>query len=153
MTTPTTPPATTDESGRWLRILVAGWPAIAFLGGTLLAHGTTADASTGERESDPEPTAAEALETLLRALVEARVKPYYLHHPDLAREPARSGLAWLTALFPPHPSRHSACRRPWPRCVPSAAIPAPPPAARATRRCRHSRRRPAAHSSPDRPPP
>ncbi|MEU0068542.1 DUF2637 domain-containing protein [Streptomyces sp. NPDC006332] len=24
----------------WLRILVAGWPAVAFLGGTLLAHGT-----------------------------------------------------------------------------------------------------------------
>ncbi|GGP39096.1 DUF2637 domain-containing protein [Streptomyces calvus] len=26
----------------WLRILVAGWPAVAFLGGTLLAHGTRA---------------------------------------------------------------------------------------------------------------
>ncbi|MER6209085.1 DUF2637 domain-containing protein [Streptomyces sp. NPDC001642] len=25
----------------WLRILVAGWPAVAFLGGTLLAHTTT----------------------------------------------------------------------------------------------------------------
>ncbi|MFD9321125.1 DUF2637 domain-containing protein [Streptomyces sp. NPDC060053] len=25
----------------WLRILVAGWPAVAFLGGTLLAHDTT----------------------------------------------------------------------------------------------------------------
>ncbi|MEU1893654.1 DUF2637 domain-containing protein [Streptomyces pristinaespiralis] len=25
----------------WLRILVAGWPAVAFLGGTLLAHGAT----------------------------------------------------------------------------------------------------------------
>ncbi len=25
----------------WLRILVAGWPAVAFLGGTLLAHSTT----------------------------------------------------------------------------------------------------------------
>jgi hypothetical protein len=25
----------------WLRILVAGWPAVAFLGGTLLAHGST----------------------------------------------------------------------------------------------------------------
>ncbi|MFE5895303.1 DUF2637 domain-containing protein [Streptomyces sp. NPDC056462] len=24
----------------WLRILVAGWPAVAFLGGTLLAHGS-----------------------------------------------------------------------------------------------------------------
>ncbi|SED60366.1 Protein of unknown function [Streptomyces misionensis] len=35
----------------WLRILVAGWPALAFLGGTLLAH----TAST----TDPEPAAIE----------------------------------------------------------------------------------------------
>ncbi|WP_331452991.1 DUF2637 domain-containing protein [Streptomyces sp. SS162] len=43
----------------WLRILVAGWPAIAFLGGTLLAHGATADAATGERESAPGPVVPE----------------------------------------------------------------------------------------------
>ncbi|MGX4691181.1 DUF2637 domain-containing protein [Streptomyces sp. JNUCC 63] len=43
----------------WLRILVAGWPAVAFLGGTLLAHGATADAPAAERESAPEPTAPE----------------------------------------------------------------------------------------------
>ncbi|MGW1935844.1 DUF2637 domain-containing protein [Streptomyces sp. CB03578] len=37
----------------WLRILVAGWPALAFLGGTLLVHRpTTASAP------DPEPVAA-----------------------------------------------------------------------------------------------
>ncbi|MFF5821252.1 DUF2637 domain-containing protein [[Kitasatospora] papulosa] len=34
----------------WLRILVAGWPALAFLGGTLLAHAPTT----------PEPTAPDA---------------------------------------------------------------------------------------------
>ena len=28
-----------DDVPAWLRILVAGWPAVAFLGGTLLAHG------------------------------------------------------------------------------------------------------------------
>jgi hypothetical protein len=28
-----------DNVPAWLRILVAGWPAVAFLGGTLLAHG------------------------------------------------------------------------------------------------------------------
>ncbi|WP_281155633.1 DUF2637 domain-containing protein [Streptomyces sp. HYC2] len=44
----------------WLRILVAGWPAVAFLGGTLLAHGATADVPPAERESAPEPTAPEA---------------------------------------------------------------------------------------------
>ena len=31
------------------------------------------------------------LEALFRRLVEARVKPYYLHHPDLAAGPATSG--------------------------------------------------------------
>jgi hypothetical protein len=29
-----------DDVPAWLRILVAGWPALAFLGGTLLAHGS-----------------------------------------------------------------------------------------------------------------
>ncbi|WP_043226188.1 DUF2637 domain-containing protein [Streptomyces sp. NRRL F-5193] len=37
----------------WLRILVAGWPAIAFLGGTLLAH--THTLPTPEHTPPPEP--------------------------------------------------------------------------------------------------
>jgi hypothetical protein len=43
----------------WLRILVAGWPAIAFLGGTLLAHSTPAPAVV-EAESEFEPEPADA---------------------------------------------------------------------------------------------
>ncbi|GAA5707202.1 SpdA protein [Streptomyces avermitilis] len=47
----------------WLRILVAGWPALAFLGGTLLAHSAPKAADDAEviedeehePESDPEP--------------------------------------------------------------------------------------------------
>ncbi|WP_328933509.1 MULTISPECIES: DUF2637 domain-containing protein [unclassified Streptomyces] len=48
----------------WLRILVAGWPAVAFLGGTLLAHTTTTpttndvetvDIQEGTPESAPKP--------------------------------------------------------------------------------------------------
>ncbi|GAA2427118.1 DUF2637 domain-containing protein [Streptomyces macrosporus] len=47
----------------WLRILVAGWPAVAFLGGTLLAHSPRAaapdepdeDASELPAAADPEP--------------------------------------------------------------------------------------------------
>ncbi|MFI9157099.1 DUF2637 domain-containing protein [Kitasatospora aureofaciens] len=39
----------------WLRILVAGWPALAFFGGTLLAHNTTAT----EVITEPEPAKAE----------------------------------------------------------------------------------------------
>lgn len=44
----------------WLRILVAGWPAVAFLGGTLLAHTTTPAAindieAADIQEDAPEP--------------------------------------------------------------------------------------------------
>jgi hypothetical protein len=38
----------------WLRILVAGWPALAFLGGTLLAH-TPAAPSLAAQAPDPAP--------------------------------------------------------------------------------------------------
>ncbi|GGV69705.1 SpdA protein [Streptomyces griseoloalbus] len=50
----------------WLRILVAGWPAVAFLGGTLLAHGAQTDATAESDESAPGP-AAEAEPTAQRA--------------------------------------------------------------------------------------
>ncbi|MGW0186841.1 DUF2637 domain-containing protein [Streptomyces sp. NPDC003362] len=40
-----------DGVPAWLRILVAGWPAVAFLGGTLLAHGSR----TQTPEPSPEP--------------------------------------------------------------------------------------------------
>ncbi len=43
----------------WLRILVAGWPAVAFLGGTLLAH-TTKPAAEPEPAQEPEPEVIEA---------------------------------------------------------------------------------------------
>ncbi|MEV6050388.1 DUF2637 domain-containing protein [Streptomyces sp. NPDC052107] len=45
----------------WLRILVAGWPAVAFLGGTLLAHTApkpqtdTDEGAIEDQEDDPEP--------------------------------------------------------------------------------------------------
>ncbi|CAG6392350.1 DUF2637 domain-containing protein [Streptomyces cocklensis] len=40
----------------WLRILVAGWPAVAFLGGTLLAHSPSPQAPSPEPvTSDPAP--------------------------------------------------------------------------------------------------
>ncbi|KAF4405990.1 DUF2637 domain-containing protein [Streptomyces lycii] len=41
----------------WLRILVAGWPALAFLGGTLLAH-SPADESAPEPVTEVEQVAA-----------------------------------------------------------------------------------------------
>ncbi|MGP4003611.1 DUF2637 domain-containing protein [Streptomyces sp. 8N706] len=39
-----------DNVPAWLRILVAGWPAVAFLGGTLLAHGSAADRTAAVAE-------------------------------------------------------------------------------------------------------
>ncbi|MFJ4621512.1 DUF2637 domain-containing protein [Streptomyces sp. NPDC088812] len=44
----------------WLRILVAGWPAVAFLGGTLLAHTTpkTADDVEAIEDQEDEPETA-----------------------------------------------------------------------------------------------
>jgi hypothetical protein len=43
-----------DHVPAWLRIAVAGWPAVAFLGGTLLAHGR-ADPSSDIREQHEVP--------------------------------------------------------------------------------------------------
>ncbi|MDT0439705.1 MULTISPECIES: DUF2637 domain-containing protein [Streptomyces] len=50
-----------DHVPAWLRILVAGWPAIGFLGGTLLAHSTpkptrtpTQHDATEEQRHEPE---------------------------------------------------------------------------------------------------
>jgi hypothetical protein len=43
-----------DDVPDWLRILVAGWPAVAFLGGTLLAHSPSAPAPD-EAAPEPEP--------------------------------------------------------------------------------------------------
>ncbi|MFF3717084.1 DUF2637 domain-containing protein [Streptomyces prasinus] len=62
-----------DDVPAWLRILVAGWPAVAFLGGTLLAHsaptthdttGDTEDRCEEEREEiqDQEPEEIEVQE-------------------------------------------------------------------------------------------
>lgn len=53
----------------WLRVLVAGWPAAAFLGGTLLAHGPAAEHAEAD---DVEASASEV----------AHVEP-----PDRAQKP------------------------------------------------------------------
>lgn len=48
-----------DQVPAWLRILVAGWPALAFLGGTLLVHAPRPDASPEDTAPDREPAAPE----------------------------------------------------------------------------------------------
>ncbi|MEU9920796.1 DUF2637 domain-containing protein [Streptomyces griseoluteus] len=43
-----------DHVPAWLRILVAGWPALAFLGGTLLVHTPTPTTATDALSAEPE---------------------------------------------------------------------------------------------------
>ncbi|MGR4848651.1 DUF2637 domain-containing protein [Streptomyces sp. LARHCF252] len=50
-----------DDVPAWLRILVAGWPAVAFLGGTLLAHGSPKSTETPPTTPEP-PSTDTALE-------------------------------------------------------------------------------------------
>ncbi|MFC5027878.1 DUF2637 domain-containing protein [Streptomyces sp. DSM 41987] len=48
-----------DQVPAWLRILVAGWPALAFLGGTFLAHNPVPQAEPqvlAPADCDPEPS-------------------------------------------------------------------------------------------------
>ncbi|MFD9569455.1 DUF2637 domain-containing protein [Streptomyces sp. NPDC059982] len=56
----------------WLRILVAGWPALAFLGGTLLAHGP---APAPAPSQDPERVAAGEPEAVADLTVERAPEP------------------------------------------------------------------------------
>ncbi|WP_217234630.1 DUF2637 domain-containing protein [Streptomyces sp. AC555_RSS877] len=65
----------------WLRILVAAWPALAFMGGTLLAHSTTdhpapeVPATTPEPDSDREPVASPEPEATPAAVTEVQETP------------------------------------------------------------------------------
>ncbi|RSM98426.1 SpdA protein [Streptomyces sp. WAC 01325] len=48
-----------DAVPAWLRILVAGWPAVAFLGGTLLAHGAPEQLKPAAVPTEPSTAAPE----------------------------------------------------------------------------------------------
>ncbi|MER7763496.1 DUF2637 domain-containing protein [Streptomyces sp. NPDC097619] len=69
-----------DSVPPWLRILVAGWPAIAFLGGTLLAHSQTPD-PTPDVPAEPDP----APEPEVNLTVERAPDPV----PELTPAPTR----------------------------------------------------------------
>ncbi|MEU3207142.1 DUF2637 domain-containing protein [Streptomyces cyaneofuscatus] len=87
----------------WLRILVAGWPALAFLGGTLLVHAPT----TAPAEPDPVPAAAPPAAPVAEPVPDVTVE----RAPDPAPE------------LPPAPAADSA-----PVPVPAPAPAAVPPA-------------------------
>jgi hypothetical protein len=69
----------------WLRILVAGWPALAFLGGTLLVHSPTTP-TTEPVEPEPLPVVepvtvpAEPVRSLPAAPPPADVPPAWVDH-------------------------------------------------------------------------
>lgn len=90
----------------WLRILVAGWPALAFLGGTLLAHSPTIPepappAAAPLAAPEPEPTADTPEVTVERV-------------PEPAPE------------FPPAPAVLAAAPAPAPVAVSVPAVSVPP---------------------------
>lgn len=94
----------------WLRILVAGWPAIAFLGGTLLAHAHTHPAHEPTRapESVPVP------EPVAEVTVERAPEPA----PELPlAEPA-------PVETPPEPAAQEEPPKPAPEPVPAVVPPA-----------------------------
>ncbi|WTP59018.1 DUF2637 domain-containing protein [Streptomyces phaeochromogenes] len=70
----------------WLCILVAAWPALAFMGGTLLAHSSTAEARV---EDPPAPAAPESAPQIPEPAASA---------PD--REPAEIPAAEVTPALP-----------------------------------------------------
>ncbi|MFR9800437.1 DUF2637 domain-containing protein [Streptomyces sp. MS06] len=75
----------------WLRILVAGWPALAFLGGTLLVHAPNPDPTT------PDPDACSERE-------EPMVPEVEMHRTDTqSPEPVPAPAAPELAPAPPKP--------------------------------------------------
>ncbi|MDJ1644228.1 DUF2637 domain-containing protein [Streptomyces pakalii] len=65
-----------DEVPAWLRILVAGWPALAFLGGTLLVHAPTAAPEADPKSVPvPAPPVAPAPEPAADVTVERAPEP------------------------------------------------------------------------------
>ncbi|MGW9494834.1 DUF2637 domain-containing protein [Streptomyces prasinus] len=85
----------------WLRILVAAWPALAFMGGTLLAHSSADRSSTPPAPSAPDPDPAPR----------AQSEPAAAAEPDPASDP----VAVPVADEPPA----------LPTAEPSAAVPVP----------------------------
>ncbi|MCD0482330.1 DUF2637 domain-containing protein [Streptacidiphilus sp. ASG 303] len=92
----------------WLRILVAGWPAVAFFGGTLLAH-----TRTGTDEAEPAET-PDSVYTAPAPAAEPAETPS--PEPELVPAPDPRPALLPAALQPPAPA-------------PAAAAPVPAPAA------------------------
>ncbi|MFD9207385.1 DUF2637 domain-containing protein [Streptomyces sioyaensis] len=91
----------------WLRILVAGWPALAFLGGTLLAHTPATEPAEADRASAP----ADVEETGVDRMPEtepAQIPPAPESAPAVPDHPAVPPAE--PALAPPAPEPASGTR-------------------------------------------
>ncbi|MFY0514338.1 DUF2637 domain-containing protein [Streptomyces anulatus] len=94
-----------NEVPAWLRILVAGWPALAFLGGTLLVHSPQAappepqpvTAAPLPTPSEPEPAPDVTVERAPEPAPELPPTPA----PDEAAEPAPAPVSAPAAAVPP----------------------------------------------------
>ncbi|MFF2506180.1 DUF2637 domain-containing protein [Streptomyces sp. NPDC058067] len=93
----------------WLRFGVAGWPALAFLGGTLLAHGSTPPESTAATASEAAPVVAS------RA-------------PETAPEPDELPAVEPAPALPEAPSTPAVEPEPLPVVEPAPALPEAPSA-------------------------
>ncbi|MFI1026186.1 DUF2637 domain-containing protein [Streptomyces olivaceus] len=82
-----------DHVPAWLRILVAGWPALAFLGGTLLAH---------TPDSPPTPTPETAPRTV--PVVDRPAAPDPAPAPEVSEVPAPESAPALPEAPAPAPS-------------------------------------------------
>ncbi|GAA2622915.1 DUF2637 domain-containing protein [Streptomyces axinellae] len=76
-----------DDVPDWLRILVAGWPALAFLGGTLLAHSPEQPSPAVPDEPEPAP-----------AIEPSKPEPEPAQETPSAPETPRSGAPVPAAL-------------------------------------------------------
>ncbi|MBD0690274.1 DUF2637 domain-containing protein [Streptomyces sp. CBMA123] len=99
----------------WLRVLVAGWPAAAFLGGTLLAHSATApteEAPVAELEpddaetDDAQPLYVPVAEPITEPAVELAVEPAPVEAPATlsAIEPAPAPVPATVSAPAPMPA-------------------------------------------------
>ncbi|MFF0110727.1 DUF2637 domain-containing protein [Streptomyces hirsutus] len=72
----------------WLRILVAAWPALAFMGGTLLAHSSADRSSTPPASSVPDPDPASEVQSEPAAAAEPVPVPEPVAVPVADEPPA-----------------------------------------------------------------
>jgi len=86
-----------QEVPAWLRILVAGWPALAFFGGTLLAHTTPPETETEHSPNSAPAPVEEAAESAPAMSVERPELPD--HAPEV--EPSASAPAGSTPVPAP----------------------------------------------------